>query len=193
MSELQFQEEGHVYTIGDEVIPSVTKILEPLAGYAGVPDWILAAAADRGTEVHKMCELFDYGTLGEYNPGYKGYLDAWEKFLIESGFEVELIERRMFHPTLRYAGTVDRVGYHKGKRGILDIKTTVALMPVVGPQTAGYEALCNANDDDEIKFRWAVQLKPDGTYRRESLTDRIDMSAFTSCLNLYRWKEKHHG
>lgn len=188
---LEFREEGHVYTYEGEIVPSVTQALEPLAGYAGIPNYILAAAADRGTQVHKMCEYHDYGTLTDYEPGYQGYLDAWIRFLAESGFEVELVESKMFHPVLRYAGTVDRIGYHKGKRGLLDIKTTASLMPVVGPQTAAYEGLSVANGD-EINFRWAVQLKMDGTYKLEVMKSRNDMTIFTSCLNLHRWKERHN-
>lgn len=188
---LEFEPEGHIYRLGDEVLPSVTQLLEPLAGYAGIPKHILDAAADRGTAVHRMCELHDYGTLGEYEPGYEGYLQAWIRFLAESGFEIELIEYQQHHPKLKYAGTIDRTGWHKKKRGLLDIKTTAALMPVVGPQTAGYQELQEANGD-KIDFRWAVQLKMDGTYKLEVLTDRTDLSTFTSSLNLYRWKERHN-
>lgn len=190
---LEFQSEGHIYKFDGEVIPSVTQALEPLSGYVGVPKWLLAIAADRGTEVHTMCEYHDYGTLEEYNQGYQGYLDAWIRFLADSGFEVDLVELRLYHPAYKYAGQIDRIGSHRGKRGLLDIKTTAQLMPVVGPQTAAYEELFNINNKDQkLEFRWAVQLKPDGTYRRETLNDRTDLATFTSCLNLFRWKEKKH-
>jgi len=189
---LTFQEEGHVYQYDGLVVPSVTQVLEPLIDYSMVPDFRLAMAADRGTNVHKMCELHDYGTLEDYEPEYEPYLDAWIMFLEDTGFEAEIIETRLYHPVFKYAGAVDRVGMSKGKRVILDIKTTFTLMPAVGPQTAAYQEMWNKNNPHmKAKQRWAVQLKSDGTYRIERLKGVTDFSVFTSCLNIHNWRAKN--
>jgi hypothetical protein len=187
---LEFQEEGHVYTYGGNVVPGVTQILEPLSGYMGVPDWQLAIAADRGSYVHKMCELYNYGTLEEYEPEYQGYLDAWVRFVSESGFEVELCEHRVYHPKHVYAGTLDYTGYLGKKRGVLDVKATATLMPAVGPQTSAYAEALKASGE-KVDFRMVVLLKPDGTYKAPPLTNRRDFATFTSCLNIMRWREEH--
>lgn len=187
---LTFTEEGHEYQFDGVVVPSVTQVLSPLIDYSMVPDFKMAVARDRGTNVHKMCQLHDYGLLEDFDQDYRLYLDAWIMFLRDTGFESEVIEPRMYHPKFKYAGEPDRIGWCKKKHGVLDIKTTSQLMPAVGPQDAAYLELWNYNHPDmKIKYRWAVLLKPDGTYVFETLNGVNDFSVFTSCLNIHRWRQ----
>jgi hypothetical protein len=56
----------------------------------------------------------------------------------------------------------------------------------VGPQTAAY---AEALGEPRIKRR-VVQLRRDGTYRTERLTDRADWNLFLSALNIYQWRNR---
>jgi len=189
---LEFEEDGHVYSYGGKVIPSVTQILDPIKGYDGIPEHIMRTASERGTEVHRITELYDYGTLVDYDRDLAGYLDAWIAFLALTGFEMLVSEARMFDETLGYAGTVDRIGTCNKKNILLDIKTTYKFMPSVGPQTAAYQRLWDAKQPGEkINERWSVRLMPDGKFERKILKSPSDFNVFNSCLNIWRWRESN--
>ena len=188
---LTFKEETHEYRWKGKTVPSVTQVLKPISGYDGIPKHILDAAAERGTTVHLMTEMDDYGTLGEYPEEYQPYLDAWRTFKFAHNVEIELVECRIYHSS-GYAGMLDRIIRVKGKRILMDIKTTAKHMPSVGPQTAAYlQAFTEMDPDDPCKERWSVRLQKDGRFDLTKLKDRSDLSTFNSCLNITRWKQKH--
>lgn len=190
--ELLFEEASHTYTLDGKRLPSVTQVLEPLSGYAGIPAHILQNAAERGTAVHKICELYNNGILGEFDPALAGYLEAWKNFLLMSKLEVIFSELRMFHPTLHYAGTMDIFGVCKRKKIVLDIKSSAELMPSTGPQTAAYEELVKVTLKETAQERWGVLLRADGTFKIVKCSDRTDWATFRSCLNIEKWRAKHY-
>src|SRR5262245_12733032 len=128
-SGLQFDAASHTYTLDGEILPSVTQILQSagLVDYSRVPRDVLQAAMDRGTRVHLACQFLDEGDLDPASIGLSdmGYVSAYEKFKRETGFVPELIEHRVHHSELRFAGTLDRVGTFSGGhyRLLIDIKT----------------------------------------------------------------------
>lgn len=194
---LNFDEDSHTYTLGGKVIPSVTQVLSPLTEYAGIPKHILDAAADRGNYVHKACEMYLWETLDEdsLKEEARPYFNGFKKFMSETGFIPEVIEERVYHPTLKYAGTLDLGGIlppagrrKKPQRALIDLKTTFKLMRAVGPQTAAYfDAWAAANPKDKFEARYALQLKKDGTYCLEPMKDRTDSNIFLSCLNIFNF------
>lgn len=188
---LEFQKEGHIYKYDGRIVPSVTQVLEPLVDYSMVPSWRLDLAAERGTYVHKLIELYEFETLDEYDQELKPYLDAWIQFLADTGFVSDLIEYRVYHPQYKYAGQIDRIGHIRKKMILIDVKTTAIVMPSVGPQVAAYREAW-ASEAYQIDERWVVQLKPDGTYRRETLRGSGDFSTFLACLNIHKFKVKHN-
>lgn len=167
-----------------------------LGGYEGIPERILRKAADRGTAVHKITELDDAGTLdyGSLDDELTGYLMAWHRFKDEMKPEIFDAEYAGYHPTLLYAGTRDRRLRIGRKVGILDIKSSYMLMPTTGPQTAAYKEIYNATaaKADQVKHRWGLKLAKDGTYQLHEYKDTSDWNTFLSCLNAYRWIEKHN-
>tara|TARA_R110000751_G_scaffold125443_10_gene227115 strand:- start:3990 stop:4586 length:597 start_codon:yes stop_codon:yes gene_type:complete len=192
---LEFTEEGHLYKWNGEKVLSVTQTLEPLYAYSGIPDHIMKAASERGTAVHLACEYLDNGVEFDISPEIEPYLEAWKTFLIDSQFECELVESLLYHPLYRYAGAVDRVGQLPGKgrgkkrRAIIDIKTTVNLMPTAGPQLAAYLEAFNVNFKDmPAQDRYVVQLKKDGTFKFHKHADKSDFQLFLSCQNIVKWK-----
>ena len=196
MADLIFRESDHTYWLGEKKLPGVTTILSILGGYEGVPKHLLERAARRGTAVHKMTELDDAGELdvGALSDEMIGYLSAWQDFKRIVRPEICDAEVQGHHAKLLYAGTRDRCLAIKGKLGILDIKSSYMLMPTTGPQTAAYAEIFNQGvaRADQAKKRWGLRLAKDGSYELKEYTDAGDMTTFVSCLNLYRWAEKHN-
>jgi hypothetical protein len=151
--------------------------------------------------VHHLCELSD---LGEDLDGYEvdaallPYLQAWRKFCAEWRADWTLVEKWVYHPTLRYAGTLDRKGTllppgepaHRRHAAMVDIKTSTSLYPAVGPQLAAY---ARANDplNGASLRRYAVQLKGDGTYVCKEYRDADDFATFSALLALRTWCGRH--
>lgn len=196
---LEFNEERHEYRYNGEIVPSVTTILKPLVDYSMIRPDVLQAASELGSMVHLTTELYDLGTLDEddLDPVLKPYLDGWKRFREEVQFVPDTVEKRMYHPTFRYCGTSDRTGAIRGIKAVVDIKKMMTLGPVIGPQLAAYKEMHNL-EGAGIEKRFALGLRPDGTYRLQEYTDPSDLPCFMSLLTLMRaqetinkWRTKH--
>jgi len=187
--DLHFDEASHTYRLGGVRLPSVTQVLDPLQELDGIPRHILEAAAAFGTNVHAACHLWNQGVLDEeqLDPALLPYLTAWRKFLDDVTGVVVGSEVRVVNRQLRYAGTLDSLVRIKGVHELVDIKATAAIPRTVGPQTAAY---AHALGEPRIKRR-VVQLRGDGTYRTERLTDSSDWNLFLSALNVHNWRHPH--
>jgi hypothetical protein len=194
---LNFDEGSHTYRYAGEVVPSVTQVLKPLMNLDFVDPEVLAAAAAFGVAVHKACELDDLDQLDEesLDPELAPYLSAWRKFSADYGVIWSAIEAKVYHPQLRYAGTLDRYGLVKDKPGgrhvptMVDIKSGTRLFPSVGPQLAAYHRALN--ESSVTTRRLAVQLKPDATYVAKWHSEPTDFAVFASLLTLRNWCAKH--
>lgn len=193
---LIFNPENHEYRLYDKVVPSVTQALNIMSDeiYANVSENVMRVAADRGSKVHKACELWDQGELDEeqLDPILRPYLEGWKKFLKETGFQVKFNESKVWSVTNSYAGTLDRVGDLNNKVALVDIKARARLTDETGPQLAAYKAAFEEiNKKIRIRERWAVNLKNNGTYQMKQYTDREDYKDFLACLRLYRRNERY--
>ncbi|MHB8371034.1 MAG: PD-(D/E)XK nuclease family protein [Leptospirales bacterium] len=162
MSNLIFDAEAHVYTVNGKVLPSVTEILSKL-GFIDTK-WFTEESRERGTVVHKICEMYDIGTLDEesVDPRLSGYLEAWKDFSIKMEFVWTHIEHKM--ASRLFAGTCDRVGIdRKGKTFLLDIKTGKYPSMWIGWQLAAYRTLLEA-EGIRIDEQASVHLSEDGTF-----------------------------
>lgn len=188
-AELVFDEGTHTYRVGGVRWPSVTEILQPLQELDGIPRAILEAAARFGTHVHQACHLYNLGALDEQrlDPALAPYLAGWKEFLERTGARVVASEMRVAHERLRYAGTLDTICLISGTRTLVDIKSTAEIPRTVGPQTAAY---AEALGEPRIARR-VVQLRKDGTYRAERLTERTDWNLFLSALNVHQWRHRN--
>lgn len=193
---LTFDEIKHEYRWNGQVVPGVTSLLSPLSDYSFVNPQVLADAAQFGRDVHLACEFYDQGTLDEsaLHADLRPYLDAWVKFLHETGFVVQMCEQKVYHHQLGYAGTLDREGT-LDEEAVIDIKTVTTLMPATGPQLFAYESALisqpNWGGPKKLK-KFAVQLKEDGNYKLKEYEDKADWSAFVSLLNIHQWKRNHN-
>ncbi len=196
---IRFDPESHTYWLGDKKLPGVTSVLDgPISSYANVPRDVLAEAAARGTYIHKCCELLVWDNLDwdSVEPAYKPYVDAFAKFLYESGVVVELPEERVWHRQIFYAGTADLICQlpkrKKFRRAVVDYKTSFRLMPAVGPQLAAYQDAFNSalGKSDQVIDRYALHLRKDGTYQLQQYESPMDSVVFRSCLNLHRFLQE---
>lgn len=193
---IEFREATHEYFVGGKPMPSVSEILRPLVDFSRVPPDALEFARERGTAVHKATELHDLGTLDEdsVDEHVRPYLNAWKKFLEETGFIPRLIEHRVYHGGYGYCGTIDRLGVMTRLAGspgaVIDIKTPVQLGPVVGIQLAAYkEALRGTSNISGL--RYAVQLRSDAQYRLIQYADPQDFGVFVALLTIKKWREQN--
>lgn len=190
---LTFDAELHQYAYMGRVVPSVTQILKPLTDFDSVPAGVLAAASAFGTAVHKACELWDLGDLDEdsLDPQLAPYLQAWKQFMADHDCAWIHVEQPIVHKQLRYAGTPDRAGLVRGEEAVVDLKSTMALYPSVGPQLAAYDAALQPKTNAQRLKRYGVQLKPDGSYVVKEYKDLTDFAVFASLLTVRNWCAQH--
>jgi len=191
---LEFDQEHHRYLYDGVSVPSVTQVLRELHPFAGVSPDVLEAAAERGTHVHQACWYFDEADLDEdeLTPKVRGYLQGWKRFTLDADPIWSAIEKPLFHPLLRYAGTPDRFGELtiKGRHiplAQVDIKTGLDAHPCWGVQTMAYNHAAGCPDAP----RFTVQLREDGTYRLLQWEDAQDWPVFVSLTTLRTWKLRH--
>ena len=158
-------------------VPSVTQILSAVGlseDYSRVPPATLEIARLRGTALHAAIQWHHEGTLNEASlhpevaPGFSGYL----KFLTDSRHEPIVSEAELVHPTWRYVGHPDRIGWIGKDRVLIDFKYMESLnLDPVARQLAGYRLAWNVLHPTELLTRcYALQLKRDGTYRSHEIT-----------------------
>lgn len=188
LTEIDFDEERHLYTVRGVAYPSVTQIMEPMSLmlYKGIPDGTLNNAADRGTRTHEQVSNYvTYGIL-EKDEDNGAYLDAFLDFERMYNPAWVASEYRVYHKILHYAGTMDLVGYITPDDGtgvdVIDLKCTAAYHGVMlATQIAGYvEAL--RSHGIKVRNRYGLQLLPSGKFRFEQVADGY--KTFLHCLGV---------
>lgn len=198
---IDFDHASHTYTLGGRRLPSVTRVLDHLGTYAGIPADVLARKADIGDAVHLASEMYDRDELdmSSVPEEIAGYVAGWVRFREEAGFIPRSIEERVWSDRHQFAGTLDRTGTFKKLKGVrqnalalVDLKCTYRLLPAVGAQLSAYAvAWEERNRPQRIKHRFAVRLTADGKYELKEHTDITDRSVFLSALTLFFWKQRH--
>lgn len=193
---LDFDAAAHKYSLVDDdtgetkEIPSATQILSGL----GLVDFSRFTQADmqRGTDRHLATELWDRGSLdeGSLDDNTRPALEAWRKFLDDSGFKESDIEVRVSSLSKRYAGTVDRVGSIDGKRTMIDIKGS-SEMPTYALQLWLYKiAWEEMHEGDRMENLISVHLRRNGTYRVHSHHGNTSAARAASGLaDVFAWRE----
>lgn len=180
------------YVVGDRRLLSVTTIIANVLGdqYAGVNKFLLEKAAERGRRVHKAVHYLETcglrrSSLGDID---RPYVEAYDRFKEEMGWEVESAERTVFSLKQGYAGTLDQVGRmtraRNAPRGTLDLKTTIVDSLFVGEQVAAYTmALREMTKDKDLDARWVLYLRPKNKtrpYKLKRLTNPLDYNVFSA-------------
>jgi hypothetical protein len=193
---LSFDAERHVYRYRGEVVPSVTQALAALYDFGRVPLDVLEHKRLIGECVHAAIDMDVRGISIDprsIDESWAGYYEGWRRFMAQKRPEVLACEARVYHPTYRYAGTLDLRLRMDGALWWFDAKSTADVSPVVGLQTAAYQhAHCAERDEPIAGQRGALQLTPDGGYRIVEFTDPNDFSLFLAALNLHRFRQRHN-
>lgn len=196
----QFKEQCG-YTINGYWYPRVTKIVEikskpALYRFYGEAENYNAAramtqkSAEEGTLIHEAAEKLMIGENPEIPSLIKPAIDAFTDFLEYKNIHVdkEFVEKRIFHPQHRYAGTIDSLALIDGKFGVLDIKTSQAIYRDYNLQTSAYlEALLE--ELPGLETRWILRidqihscLKCGSTLRPKGGRNKIRRNKKTPCL-----------
>lgn len=199
---LTFDPVFHEYRLPDgRLVPSVTQILqavgvsadfETIAMYSPKLGDAIELKRQLGTAVHADCHAFDDDDLDweTVDPRVEPYVRAWETFRENSGLTPVTRERRVFHPTSFYCGTLDGLFLAPDRRRVLvDIKIGDPEDAGCRFQTAGYEAAYRLEHSDEtIAERWAVRLTPgyEVPYRITPYRDWRDGGIFQAFVTTYQ-------
>lgn len=177
-------------------LPRVTVILKAVGlgpDLSVVAPAVLEAARQRGIAVHEAIEAAVYGYLEpeSIDPTLAPYLDAWLKFVAESGFQPIAAEFEVRHPLWRYCGHPDVLGWLLGKRFILDVKTGDAAGAEY--QVAAYVEAWNAERPAETVAGGAIlHLRADGMYRFDEVTLPAAVPVWYAAVVVYRAQQEGH-
>lgn len=180
--------------IGGVWIPSVTEILEQVGlaqDFSSVPPAVLEHARLRGRALHKAIAWHALGILdeGSIHPEIEPGFRAYQRFLAEAKHEPLWSEKELRHPTWKFCGHPDRVGWINGNtRVLIDFKYQDSTDLRAGTyQLSGYELLCQANFPTEpIEKLMLLELHKDSTYRLHTV--KADHQTFLAALLVYRAK-----
>lgn len=199
-ADLLFDAETHVYRHQDgRVVPNVTTILKDVGAAVDFDELadISSRLADQiefrrqlGAVVHQDAHAFDDDDLiwASVDAAAEPYVRAWETFRANTGLTPLTRERRVFHPGLFYAGTLDGIfAAPGGGRVLVDLKIGDPEASACRFQTAAYwEAyrVEHCGHDHTLPERWGVQLLPDRQvpYRISVYKDWRDFTIFQAFL-----------
>jgi len=183
--------EDHKYFVNGREVPGVTTILKEMLNLdMGMTDQFYR---DRGTEIHKACELWIKGERGfVMDSRICPFLDGFKKFLRETGFEVRYVEKKIHNPTYQYCGTLDLFGMmevNHDKYALIDIKGGVKAK-YYRLQTALYGQGLFAHEQYDIE-RMCLHLDGKGGYFLDPHDDLYDLPAALSLVNAYHARRKY--
>ena len=131
-SKVRFDEEQHRYFLGEKELSGITGTLIKKAfpdTYKGIPDAVLAKAAERGSVVHQNLELFDTVCNSDINimPSVLPEIKDYNEMLISYGLH-HVDSEYLVTDNENFASAIDKVlADDEGNIYLADIKTTATL------------------------------------------------------------------
>jgi len=131
-SKVRFDEEHHRYFLGEKELSGITGTLIKKAfpdTYKGIPDAVLAKAAERGNVVHQNLELFDTICNSDINimPSVLPEVKDYNEMLISYGLH-HVDSEYLVTDNENFASAIDKVlADNEGNIYLADIKTTATL------------------------------------------------------------------
>ena len=131
-SKVRFDEEQHRYFLGEKELSGITGTLIKKAfpdTYKGIPDAILAKAAERGSVVHQNLELFDTICNSDVNimPSVLPEVKDYKEMLISYGLH-HVDSEYLVTDNENFASAIDKVlADNEDNIYLADIKTTATL------------------------------------------------------------------
>ena len=131
-SKVRFDEEQHRYFLDEKELSGITGTLIKKAfpdTYKGIPDAVLAKAAERGNVVHQNLELFDTVCSSDINimPSVLPEIKDYNEMLISYGLH-HVDSEYLVTDNENFASAIDKVlADDEGNIYLADIKTTATL------------------------------------------------------------------
>lgn len=183
----RFDSLEHKYYLGDEEMPSLSKIIEPLNDFGNVHPDVLAAKAQAGTDIHETIKLWLDGTLNEsaLAEGNKIALDLFYGWLggeyDDLGFgDIIEYETPTYHPKLKYGTTPDIVF----AEAIVEIKTR---KPVLYRDSVQLVAQSKCFPEFPPKSLWVLSLDiVEKKYTFQKAEHKQNWSIFRKLLDKYK-------
>lgn len=121
----------HIYTVDGREVACVSDVVDIVCGPAAntggyvVDESIMDAAAEKGTLIHEALRLADDDDLdwSSVDSEIGGYCEAWEEWVVHSGFVVDKIEEPVYSSELDIAGTPDVRGWTNDGYAVVDRKS----------------------------------------------------------------------
>lgn len=157
--DLEFDKESHIYKVNGKELPSVTTILKKQGltpDYTFTDPWY----AQRGTYIHRACELWDQDNLDEdgLDNEIKPFLEGYKSFRGDYAAIITGHEVMLWHPVYQYAGTIDIIiQYNKYYKLFLNDTGKYRLVPVENIRTHFNYFVSALN-----VLRWKEQFKKEG-------------------------------
>lgn len=109
LPELTFDEASHIYRLNGDIIPSVSKLMEPLKDqcYGGISKRTLENAAIKGSAVHNSIENWIKFGIDDIPSEHRGYFNGFMEWWKQYKPRVFGSEVRIYHKLMRYGGTID--------------------------------------------------------------------------------------
>ncbi len=202
-----FDEETHIYRLGDGVIPGHTRVLDMggLVPYGAVAPDILERKSEIGREVHSACFFHDMNKAFTFDPQIQGFLEAWIDFREVTRFVPLLREyRALYHfKGLAFGMQIDALGHFANHReAVVEIKTCTTILPHHGVQLAAQAAGAESPDyfgatlkSHHARFltraRYVCQLFENGRWKLQQFKAVTDLETFEHALALTYWKMQH--
>ena len=193
MNKLTLDPEHHIYTFDKRTVPGVTSILQDNFGVK--PYWS-EWHAQKGRMVHQAIALLVKGDLDwkTVDDRIKGRIEAFERFIRETGYKVLESEVSLFSARHQFAGTLDLVLSDNGildKDILVDIKPPSA-EPIVDLQLAAYSLLLDEERVYQVKRAACVCLKDNGFYTMNWVKDlKHSQRVFKACLTVSNWHQQN--
>ena len=189
-----------------KAVPSVTTIMKDVGYYPWVykdkkddgeinfpseADDKRRTAAMRGTEVHKITEDMDRGNhVDPVDLELLPYVNAYKTFREENQITITEIETIVHNEEFWYAGALDRVMDINGIPSIVDLKTGAEL-DTTGIQLAAYLFAWEKSGGNQGLARFALHLKPNGSYKLVPYRSREDLANFLAAVRVYHYKRRN--
>ena len=196
-TDIAFDAGAHVYSLPDGTrVPSVTQILRATGvstDFAVLPNReAIERKRDIGIAVHSDAHAFDDGDLDwrTVHPDVLPYVEAWAIFREQKKLAPLVRERAVWHPVLRYAGTLDGIFEQPGRPVpvLIDIKCGDPQAAAAQYQTEAYRAAyASAHPGFAAVERWSVQLTPERRvpYVITPYTDWQDAEVWRAIVTTY--------
>lgn len=104
LPELTFDEASHIYRLNGDIIPSVSKLMEPLKDqcYGGISKRTLENAAIKGSAVHNSIENWIKFGIDDIPSEHRGYFNGFVEWWKQYKPRVFGSEVRIYHKLMRY-------------------------------------------------------------------------------------------